>query len=261
MDTCKINVLSDGHVHTKLCLHAQGEMEEYVQAAIAKGLQELIFLEHMEEGIDTPYRSWLTEEDFDFYFAEIERLRKQYGNTITIKAGVELGYNPNCHDKIMARLAKRKWDKIAISYHFFAVPGARHINLLSRRKDNHSRAREIGIDVILERYFADLTKAIEIVPADTICHLDAALRHLQETDIPGKHMEAAMKLLKAAKTRGLKVEINTSGFAYRNDPFPATAILQAAKDLNLHYILGSDAHTPEDVGRFFKETEQLLHSL
>jgi len=261
MNTHKLNTRSDGHVHTKLCLHASGEMEEYVQAAISKNLQEIIFLEHMEEGIDAPYRSWLTEEDFDIYFKEIERLKLKYSTVISIKAGVELGYNPHCHDKLLARLKKRNWDKIALSYHFYAVEGARHINLLSRMEDNHARAREIGVDNLLERYFSDLTQAIETIPAVVLCHLDAALRHLPETDIPGKHMDAVLKLLRAVKSKGIKVEINTSGFTYRNDPFPAKTILQAAKDLDLQYVLGSDAHNPKDVGRFFNEAEELFKRL
>ncbi len=49
---CSIH--SDNHVHTNLCGHAKGEMEEYVQAAISKRLKCIVFLEHMEEGISAP---------------------------------------------------------------------------------------------------------------------------------------------------------------------------------------------------------------
>lgn len=258
MSNPNLNRFSDGHVHTKLCLHASGEMDEYVQSAINKGLTEIIFLEHMEEGIDTPYRSWLTEDDFDLFFTEIDRLKKAYSEQITIKAGVELGYNPACHDTLMQRLASRKWDKIGLSYHFFAVPGEQHINLLSRMKDNHARARQIGIDLILKRYFADIIQAVEVIPADTLCHLDAPLRHLPETDISGKYIDLSIELLRAVKAKGMNLEINTSGFKYRNDPFPSEKILQAAKEMDINYVLGSDAHTPQDVGRYFEEAEQLL---
>ncbi len=258
MSNQNLNRFSDGHVHTKLCLHATGEMDEYVKNAIAKGLDEIIFLEHMEEGIDAPYRSWLTEDDFDLYFAEIDRLRELHSHQIIIKAGVELGYNPACHDKIISRLNSRKWDKVGLSYHFFAVPGEQHINLLSRMKDNHDRARQIGLDVILKKYFTDIIKAVELVPADTLCHLDAPLRHLQEVNIADQYIDLSIELLRAVKAKGMNVEINTSGFKYRNDPFPSKRILQAAKEIDVNYVLGSDAHAPKDVGRFFKEAEALL---
>lgn len=258
MSNHNLKRFSDGHVHTKLCLHASGEMDEYVQSAIDKGLHEIIFLEHMEEGIDAPYRSWLTEEDFDLFFYEIDRLKETYSTQITIQAGVELGYNPACPDKILKRLTARKWDKIGLSYHFFAIAGEQHINLLSRMKDNHDRARQIGIDIILKKYFTDIIKAVEIIPADTLCHLDAPLRHLQETDISGQYMDLSLELLRAVKAKGMNVEINTSGFKYRNDPFPSRNILQAAKEINLNYVLGSDAHAPKDVGRYFQEAENFL---
>ena len=43
-------------------------MEQYVQSAIGKGLRHMVFLEHLEEGINYPERTWLTEEDFGLLF-------------------------------------------------------------------------------------------------------------------------------------------------------------------------------------------------
>ena len=45
-----IDLRTDGHVHTSLCNHASGTMEEYVKAAIGKGLEAIVFLEHLETG-------------------------------------------------------------------------------------------------------------------------------------------------------------------------------------------------------------------
>ncbi len=89
--------LCDIHIHTRFCGHATGEMEEYVQAAIQKKLKKIIFLEHMEEGIRYfQGKTWLSEDDFDAYFAEGQRLRSTYAAEIEIGLGVECGYNPDC---------------------------------------------------------------------------------------------------------------------------------------------------------------------
>ena len=69
---------SDGHIHTKYCHHAIGEMEEYVLCGIEKGLEEIVFLEHMEAGIHYFEKTWLTEDDFDIYFSEGKRLQKKF---------------------------------------------------------------------------------------------------------------------------------------------------------------------------------------
>ena len=86
-----IDVKTDGHVHTRLCHHASGEMEEYVQAAIARGLEKIIFLEHLEMGIRYFESTWLSEEDFAYYFKEGERLREKYRGAVEIGLGVEVG--------------------------------------------------------------------------------------------------------------------------------------------------------------------------
>jgi len=73
MGLIQIDTSIDGHVHTKLCHHARGEMEEYVLAAIGKGLRKLIFLEHLEVGVNYFESTWLTEEDFNYYHDEGKR--------------------------------------------------------------------------------------------------------------------------------------------------------------------------------------------
>ncbi|MCD4692171.1 MAG: PHP domain-containing protein, partial [Calditrichales bacterium] len=38
---------ADYHIHTKLCKHARGEMEEYVEQALRIGLKEIAFTDHI----------------------------------------------------------------------------------------------------------------------------------------------------------------------------------------------------------------------
>ena len=51
-------------MHTSLCNHAGGTMEEYVLAALERDLAAITFLEHLEAGISYFERTWLTETDF-----------------------------------------------------------------------------------------------------------------------------------------------------------------------------------------------------
>ena len=77
-----IDLKKDNHVHTRLCNHASGEMEEYVLAAIDRGLTSITFLEHLEEEIHYFERTWLTKDNFTCYFREGERLRKKHQGQI-----------------------------------------------------------------------------------------------------------------------------------------------------------------------------------
>ena len=95
-----IDPLSDGHIHTSFCNHAVGTMEEYALSAIDKGLQEIIFLEHMEEGIRFFKATWLSEKDFDCYFDEGHRLQQKYANQISIGlvfSWILMDFNGICH--------------------------------------------------------------------------------------------------------------------------------------------------------------------
>ncbi|MCF8057051.1 MAG: histidinol-phosphatase [Desulfocapsa sp.] len=243
---------SDGHIHTKYCHHARGEMEEYVLNAIAAGLNEIVFLEHMEAGVHYFETTWLTEDDFDLYFSEGKQLQEKYQRDIRVALGVEVGYSPTHKEELLERLKKRKWDRIGVSYHFMVHPkGEYHLNLVSRKERNIRAIKDVGCKQVLENYFTTLTEAVEILPGTVLCHLDAALRFQPNAVINEEHLGKIRKLLRAVKKKKMALEINTSGFAIRDVPFPAPFILKEAMALNIPLLPGSDAHRPEDVGRHF----------
>lgn len=250
---------SDGHVHTRYCHHASGEMEEYVLHGIATGLEEIVFLEHMEAAVRYFESTWLTEEDFDSYFTEGKRLQKKYRKEIRVSLGVEVGYSPSHKEELLLRLDKRKWDRIGVSYHFMPHPeGAHHLNLVSRKKKNIRSIEERGCEEVLADYFTTLTEAVEVLPGTVLCHLDAALRFQPGVSIDRKYMEQIRTLLQTVKRQGMGLEINTSGFAIRGTPFPAPFILREAIALGIPLFPGSDAHKPADVGRYFAQLGDYL---
>ncbi|MDR3089327.1 MAG: histidinol-phosphatase [Desulfobulbaceae bacterium] len=253
-----IDISSDGHVHTRLCHHAEGEMEEYALAAIARGLTEIVFLEHLEEGVSYRQINWLTEEDFDYYLAEGGRLQTLYGDRLRIKLGVEVGYNPRAVEKIKARLAARNWDRIGISYHYMPLDDSdEDLNMLTKTADVVARAERYGHERILEAYFAGLIEAARCLPGTVLCHLDAALRHIDGLRLTEKNLVAIDSLLRLVKEKGMALEINTSGMVIRGENFPRLAIVQKALALGIPLVAASDAHSPGQVGRFFTDLPAL----
>ena len=256
-----IDISSDSHVHTSMCRHALGSMEEYVQAAIDKNLKRITFLEHLEEGINHFSRTWLTEEDFDVYFDEGARLQEYYQGRIDISLGVEVGYNPDCPEKILERLAQHQWDLIGLSYHFCRIPGLdQHINLLSRQQKNIRIIEQYGSRKLLCHYLDTLIEAVCKIPAQLLCHLDAGLRYQPELHFGAIHQSKAEQLLKAVKKMGMALEINTSGYDIRNEPYPCTDIILRARDMQIPLRAGSDAHRPAEVGRHFEKLPSLLRT-
>lgn len=219
----------------------------------------MVFLEHLEEGISAAFRTWLTEDDFDHYFEEGHRLQTRYDGRIEIGLGVEVGYNPECIAQILDRLGRRNWDRIGLSCHFFKVDGCdEHLNVLSKSKKSIASIERYGSRKLLSRYFDTLKEAVRSIPADVLCHLDAGLRHQPGLRLDDGHWEQIDLLLDEVKRVGMALEINTSGYKYRGLPFPLPEIIDLATEKAIPLALGSDAHSPSEVGRYFDRIPALL---
>jgi len=255
-DLSPLDITGDHHVHTRYCNHAVGAMEEYVFIAITKGLCSLTFLEHLEYGLSYQPRIWLTSDLFQQYFEEGEYLRKKYAEKITIRLGVEIGYNQEAVDALLSMLDSFPFAHRGLSCHFY-FDGKEHLNMLSRRVDHIGKLEKIGPETILNTYFSNLIQGCRDIPCDKVCHLDAALRHNSPT-LTAYHYELIEELFAVMLEKNIALEVNTSGYALRPSPYPNLQRIQRARSLGIPLIIGSDAHRPEHVGRFFTKVAQEL---
>lgn len=252
-----IDITADQHIHTCLCNHASGEMEEYVEFAVSRGLRQITFLEHLEVDIQCDQRTWLRTKDFHRYFRRGKQLAEEYKNRIEIKLGIEVGLNPQAMDTITKQLAKYPWETLGLSYHYFSWNG-RHYNMVSRRKENLRPLGQAGVERVVSGYFSGLILGVQHLPCSMVCHLDAVLRHLPDRFFSETHWEMIERLLALIQSKKLSLEINTSGFALREEPYPCKRIIHRAMELEIPLVAGSDAHRPDQVGRYFDRLPQWL---
>jgi len=225
-------------------------MAEYVTAAIRRGLHTIIFLEHLEAGIKNDRRTWLNEHDIATYFATGQQLQRQYGERISILLGVEIGWNPHAVNELQDVLQKFPWQWRGLSCHFY-WNGNRHLNLVSHNPDELNQLVRIGPDQILSHYFQQIIRAHQIIDCDVVCHLDAALRHVPGINLTADHLQLVQTLFQDMARKGTRLEINTSGMAMRGLPFPDPELTGLALSFGIRLQAGSDAHHPDQVGRFF----------
>jgi histidinol-phosphatase (PHP family) len=226
-------------------------MEEYVVAALQKGLRAMTFLEHLECGLVYDHQIWLTPELFALYFEEGKRLQEHYADQITIRMGVEIGWNALAVRELHDALARFPFAHRGLSCHFY-FDGTHHLNLLSSRQKHIETLSAIGTEPLLEAYFSSLIQACNAIACDKLCHLDAALRHLPPFSLNTRHHELISELLSVMQTKNIALEVNTSGYELRSQPYPAEEIIREAVALGIALILGSDAHHPSQVGRYFE---------
>lgn len=242
----------DHHVHTELCHHAVGTMEEYVQAAIDNGITMFYFLEHLETKIQAPRSTWLSDADFDFYFEEGRRLQKHYASQIKIGLGCEVGFNPEHVEDTLTRMAHYPFDWVGLSYHFHSIsPESFHYNLVGKRDQRVLQLPKDEAESIITAYFRQLTVAVDCIPCDMLCHLDAVLRYHPQINEFALPWDLIDELLQKMADKKITLEINTSGIRMRNKTFPCQKIIQRAIDRGVEMVLGSDSHHPEHVGFAF----------
>ena len=242
----------DYHIHTKLCGHASGEMEEYVQQALTRSLQEIGFSDHL------PMLKWahpeyaMSFEQLPYYVSEVHRLRQAYPE-IQIKLGIEADYYSEEEEQATRDLlAQYPFDYVYGSVHFvddWAIddPGNMH------------RWDAFGVDTVYERYFQQLQHAARSGLFDIISHSDLAKKfgHRPTTDFSSLIEET----VRCYKEAGVAVEINSSGLRKPvKEIYPAPQIVQLLHIYEVPIVLGSDAHTPEDVGKDFDLSRELARS-
>ena len=219
-------------------------------AALGKNLDEIVFLEHLERGVIYFESTWLSNDDFRYYHEEGIQLKEKYRGKIKVGIGVEVGYNPQqCHE-LKDFLQQYAWDRVGISYHFLKI-NDRFVNMVSRKKSNLDLMEEIGLDAIIEQYYRGLHAAVELLDGTMVCHLDAVSRHHPLINQCNERPDLIQQLLDAIAAKKMAIEVNTSGFAIRDEPFPGRRWLREAMARNIPLVAGSDAHRPDDVGRYF----------
>ena len=99
-------MLTDYHVHTKYSDDSEYPMEEAVRDAIALGLSEICFTDHVDYGIKRdwddprgveyrcggpgePERMPVVNVNYPEYAAEFAGLKEKYKDQITLKMGME----------------------------------------------------------------------------------------------------------------------------------------------------------------------------
>ena len=114
------NLMANYHTHTWRCNHAVGTEEEYVQAAIQRGLKTLGFADHSPYCFTGDYYSGfrMKREQLPDYAAVIRGLRDQYRDKLDIHLGVEMEYYPAYFADTIAMLRDNGVEYLILGQHF-----------------------------------------------------------------------------------------------------------------------------------------------
>lgn len=239
----------DYHIHSFLSDGIKGH-KEYLEAALKKGISEIGFSEHL----NFKEFAWAMKfSDLPVYSETIGNLRKT--SEVPIKLGVEMDFIPGFEEKIKKILAEWPFDYVLGSVHL--IDGFEFDNPQKETMDEYGK---MDIDKLHERYFQLVQQAAESKLFDVMAHADLIKKmgFSSRRDITGLLEKTADCFAES----GVCVEINTSGLDRPcKEIYPSEKFIKMCRERNIPITLGSDAHKPEDVGRYFEEAIALVKKL
>ncbi|MEW6061324.1 MAG: histidinol-phosphatase HisJ [Bacteroidota bacterium] len=241
----------DYHTHNQLCKHADGTLEDYVQQAIKLGLKEIGLSDHSPMPNDWDIEVRMYEEQFwNEYKPTVLALQEKYNNQIQVKFALEGDFFPGTETWVKDFFSKNEFDYVIGSVHYLGEWGF----------DNPlyvGKFEEVDIDEVYVSYYDHIKRSAESTLFDIVGHCDLVKKFGHR---PTKNIEEILReTFKVVKESGMAVEINTSGLRKPvREIYPSEQILRIVSEYDIPLTLGSDAHTPSDVGRDFDLARQLV---
>lgn len=241
----------DSHLHTPLCKHAVGTPAEYLEAAKKAGLMGMVMTDHnpMPGWFDPDFRMGL--EELPFYHAALERLAE--AGDLYVGIGLEADYHPGTEYFVRRLLSRYPYDYVIGSVHYI---GAWPFDNPGFAADFDER----DLGEIYREYFKLVVAAARSGLYHSIGHLDLPKKfgHIPQ----GGLLDLAQEALEVIAGEGLALDVNTAGWRKPvAELYPGREILARARERGIPVVLGSDAHSPLEVGHRFADAVQVLRSV
>jgi histidinol-phosphatase (PHP family) len=227
-------------------------VERFVEAALANGVDEIGFTEHVyyfeqtREVWDLPYQIDRCTNDLEMYCGAILEAQER---GLPVKLGLEVDWVDEQQDRLAELLAPYPWDFLLGSVHWLeglavdAEPGV---------------WAEWPPETVWQRYFDALERLARSGAVDVLAHPDVVKKfgHRVEPGLTARlHDHAAAVIAKA----GVAFEVSTAGLRKQvGEIYPDEGFLSACRSHGVPITLASDAHTVDQVGDAFAQAIALV---
>lgn len=249
--------LPDYHVHTFRCGHAGGSSRDFVERAVALGLSEIAFTDHIPLYFlateDRDPKLAMREDQFDGYLEEVRALRDEYAGRIPVRLGLEADYAEGREDELARWLSRADWDVVLGSVHWVAG------DWIDDPASSPARFEREGTEALYDEYYRLLAKAAATGFFDVLTHFDLPKKHGHRPSPP--RTDAEERALAAARSAGCALEISSAGLRKRvGEAYPERRLLSRAVALGVPVTFSSDAHAPAEVGWGYDRTLALARA-
>lgn len=250
---------ADYHMHSSHSMDGRQTVEEACRAALAAGLDEICFTDHIDfghpdPGIDVP-------PDMAARARDIERCRAAFPR-LRIRTGLEVGDSPERRGEIKAWLDRQALDFRLLSLHMIDGVDPYYTPDMPRESYFAGKTRAQAYRRYAECRVEQL-RSWKPEEFDALAHFGYVCKFApyppQERpfvwrDAPDEIDEALTLLAQSGKA----LEINTSGWKTTAEPIPSESIVRRFREKGGEFVtFGSDSHAPEYVGYRLAEAHAL----
>ena len=250
------------------CDHARGDLREFLEAAVARGLHTFGVTEHAPrvearflypEEIDLGWDVAKIVKDFETYAQAVTTLTEEFADRLTVLRGFEVEVVPaDRYVEIMLGYRERfSFDYIVGSVHWVDEV------LIDGPKAEYRRAVDLcgGHEPLAVRYYETVAEMVRGLKPEVVGHLDLVRRNApsEEAVATPAVRRAAEAALEVVREHDCIVDVNTAG--YRNGlhrPYPAPWLVALGRRMGLGFCFGDDSHTPGHVGARLEDARTYL---
>lgn len=224
------------HTHTTRCHHASGTEEEYILQAIAAGVKTLGFSDHvpLPEKADGLLVNHIRMEmsQAKGYVKTLKALKEKYKDQITILIGYEAEYFDEYVQDQLEQLKKIGYDYLILGQHYLLDYGIRSYCGLPSFDEQK-----------LKDYVDVCIRALQTKEYLFLAHPDL-MNYIGSEEVYRIEME---RLCRFCRMNHVPLELNIHGKRL-NRYYPSKQFFQIAADMGNQFVLGIDAHSPEEIG-------------
>lgn len=236
--------LGDYHIHTRHS-DGEGEVAEFVERAIALGLPEIGFADHLvPPGLGEAGSYGLAPDKLERYVRDIRDAAVRYPE-IRVLLSVEADFLPE-HEEALARmLTPYPFDYVIGSIHFVGS-----FDFADETKEHHPLWNDV--DGVFRGYFDATRSAAQSGLFQIMAHVGyVGLWGHRPSDAVVESEDTALRAIADA---GMVLELNTGGVLDPiGDMYPSRDLLGRAQRMGIPLTLSSDAHTTGDVAMLYGE--------
>ena len=242
----------DFHMHTRVSFDGKETGLAMAQAAVAAGLTEICFTDHMD--YDPLGKMGNLAFDIDTYNAEYDNLTLP---GLKIRRGMEFGMTVDNREQFRKDLQLRPFDFVLGSIHFVDQLDVYYQEYWQDKTVFQAERRFLEATLDCVRIHEDY---------DVLAHLTylgKAFSHpAPKTILFEDHRELVDEILKAVVQHGKGLEINTSGVDRCGGYLPTADYLRRFRELGGEIVtIGSDAHQAYRVGQYAFDACEILKDI